>query len=534
MGNIYQESNFKPETIQNGGKGPAAGLFQWENYNTQSSRWKAMSDHAASLGKHWTDLGAQLDYANKEMTTTEKWMWTSKPAHSEYYSVKSLDEFKSLTDPVKAAEAFENHFERAGKPAMKTRTEKAIEYYNTYSGSTYTGTSPDFNSSSSTGTTSESSSSSGFDLGGIIDKFLSGAFNFVAKKIGGTVGGIISTIFGGSQENQQTSTNNTWATGSSGTAAVSGELANGFPFYTQYDERWASVPYGNGTIKSSGCGPTSMAMVMQSYGNNVTPVDTSNWSLEHGYRINGQGTSWDFFKAIGNTAGLTTTQFNSKDQVKEYLRDGVPVIASMTPGEFTKGGHFLVLSSLKGDSITVNDPASSERTKKLYNADYVLGQTKQFWAVSKDGKGSINTTGTGSSPMVTTDEAVNNIAASGSGLVRSYDFTKNTRGGASEVIDLSGVTNTTTSRTVSTKSTGNDVNSKLDKLIELISLIVTNTTNNAVLPSLVELMKQFIQISSAINKNGSSNNPRSEDIRNDINQQISAMQAKLERIAQTV
>ena len=133
-----------------------------------------------------------------------------------------------------------------------------------------------------------------------------------------------------------------------------------------------------------------------------------------------------------------------------------------------------------------------------------------------------------------TNSNITQEAASGSGLVKSYDFTKNTRGGASEVIDLSGTTNNTAIRPTSTKSSGNDINSKLDKLIELISLIVTNTTNNAVLPSLVELMKQFIQISSAINKNGSSNNPRSEDIRNDINQQISAMQAKLERIAQTV
>ena len=52
MGNIYQESKFNPSLLQNG-RGPAAGLFQWENINAynagnkrEASRFGVMADRA--------------------------------------------------------------------------------------------------------------------------------------------------------------------------------------------------------------------------------------------------------------------------------------------------------------------------------------------------------------------------------------------------------------------------------------------------------------------------------------------------------
>ena len=130
MGNIHAESNFKPDAIQGNGKGPAAGLFQWENYNTKSKRWKAMSDYAASLGRDWTDPGAQLAYALEEMKN-ESWMWKN-PSNSSLAHVSSFDEFTKLTDPATAAIAFSNHFERPGKPRNEVRVSAANRYYQKY------------------------------------------------------------------------------------------------------------------------------------------------------------------------------------------------------------------------------------------------------------------------------------------------------------------------------------------------------------------------------------------------------------------
>ena len=508
MGNIYQESKFKPDIIQGNGKGPAAGLFQWENYNNKSKRWKAMRDHAASLGKDWTDLGAQLDYAYKEMSNTEKWMWNSG-ASSNYASVSGLDEFKKLTDPSIAAQAFENHFERAGKPAMETRVNKAIEYYNTYSGSQFTGSAPSFNSSGST-TTSESST--GFDLSSMLDNIFGKAISTVADKVGGALGGILKLIggVGDSQENQQTM--NAGFGGS-----ITGETANGFPYYKQYDDRWANTAYGSsGTIKSSGCGPTSMAMVLKSYGQNVTPVDTAAWSQKNGYRVEGNGTAWGFFNAIGKTAGLTTSQFSGTDQAKQYLAQGIPVIGSMKPGDFTKGGHFLVFSGINNDQVTVNDPASEDRTKKVWGADHALNQAKQFWAISKDGKGSLGTASSTNSNE--TAETNTNEAGTGSGIP-IYNFTdrryvdrqyRNRVGGASNL----------------------GMSDQLaQKMIQLLALIAENTTYNKYLPEIIQALAALGNNIVSINRNST---PKSQDIQQNIDTNMARVISQIDAISQTL
>lgn len=129
MGNIYQESKFNPSLLQNG-KGPAAGLFQWENYTKKSGRWGGLNSYAQSKGKEWTDLKSQLEYALSEMIN-ENWMWKT-PSNKSLTSVSSLEQFKAMTNPKDAAIAFSNHFERPGKPHNETRVSAAQKYYEEY------------------------------------------------------------------------------------------------------------------------------------------------------------------------------------------------------------------------------------------------------------------------------------------------------------------------------------------------------------------------------------------------------------------
>lgn len=130
MGNIYQESKFDPSCIQGNGKGPAAGLFQWENYNAKSKRWAAMNNYAESRGKTWTDPQSQLEYALSEMRN-ENWMWNT-PSNKSLTYVGSWDEYKNMTNPQDAAVAFSNHFERPGTPQNSKRKAAAQEYYNKF------------------------------------------------------------------------------------------------------------------------------------------------------------------------------------------------------------------------------------------------------------------------------------------------------------------------------------------------------------------------------------------------------------------
>ena len=328
------------------------------------------------------------------------------------------------------------------------------------------------------------------------------------------------------------------STGESG----SGNTINNFPYYNQGDPAWGQTGYGKGTIASSGCGPTSMAMVLKSYGFNVNPVDTSKYSLQHGFRTDGQGTSWDYFKNIGNANGLTVEQYGSGqagiDVTKAKLAANIPVIGSMRPGDFTKGGHFIVFSGIDQDgTIRVNDPASRERSVKKWDALHALNQAKQFWAVSKDGKGSINqkVDATKLSVDLPTSTSTgiggknaNTAIASGSG-VPIYDFTKKYgnklygrgTGGAEEISN-------NIVRLVDQNATlGNPT---VDRIIELLTTIAQNTTNNRVLPSVVSILKSCLQVISNMNSGNTDNEAQITDMNNE----LVTMMSKLDSLSKAI
>ena len=187
--------------------------------------------------------------------------------------------------------------------------------------------------------------------------------------------------------------------GQGATVVLDKDRLNNFPFLLQNDSRWGSQQYtstgdSSQTIGSSGCGTTSMAMILRSFGNNVTPVDTSSYSLQNGYRTANAGTGWGFFRSIGNQYGLTTEDLGKDtNAVAASLAAGKPIIASMGKGTFTKSGHFIVLSGTDSNgNILVNDPASTERSQKAWPLSVFANEGKNFWAFSKDGSGSIGNT----------------------------------------------------------------------------------------------------------------------------------------------
>ena len=202
---------------------------------------------------------------------------------------------------------------------------------------------------------------------------------------------------------------NMWSFGTGGNDVISAtamrggradgpEFMNGFPYLSQSDSRWGNKPYTvindpGQTFTASACGPTSMAMVLRSFGYNVSPVDTVNWSLEHGYRTANSGTSWGYFPAIAKEYGLNTTELGKNGEaISNALAAGKPIIGTMGPGVFTKGGHFIVLSGADQDGIMVNDPSGSkgmERSNKRWPLSIFLKQGKNFWSFDKNGQGSI-------------------------------------------------------------------------------------------------------------------------------------------------
>ena len=139
-----------------------------------------------------------------------------------------------------------------------------------------------------------------------------------------------------------------------------GEYA-GLTYYSQLDNRWKNQMYssvGNSTqtIGTSGCGPTSSAMVVSSIKGNITPYTMANLYMQYGYRSANQGTYWSAFKWTADVFNIGYSECYKLDDAIAKLKDNHYIIASCNQGLFTYGGHFIVLTGVEGDYIKVYDP----------------------------------------------------------------------------------------------------------------------------------------------------------------------------------
>lgn len=125
MGNIEAESSFKPDiTNSNGG---AFGLVQW-----LGGRKTNMINYAKNNGMKETDVKAQLEFIHHEIETRAGWI----SPNGWYPTTHTVDGFRSTNDPVYAAEAFAESFERMSKKEYRDsynkRTNAAKKYYNEF------------------------------------------------------------------------------------------------------------------------------------------------------------------------------------------------------------------------------------------------------------------------------------------------------------------------------------------------------------------------------------------------------------------
>lgn len=145
--------------------------------------------------------------------------------------------------------------------------------------------------------------------------------------------------------------------------------------YLQYDTRWGGIMFSSHgdksqTIKSSGCGATSSAMVLAMFKDaKITPLDVAQVILDAGYRTYNNGVDWGWFLFMAKHYSLILKETTSTDEVIQALKNDALVVASMGAGYFTKTGHYIVLWGLDEvtDQILVNDPNSTTRIRASYD-----------------------------------------------------------------------------------------------------------------------------------------------------------------------
>ena len=157
--------------------------------------------------------------------------------------------------------------------------------------------------------------------------------------------------------------------------------------YYQTDKDWSSKPYRTSkektTIGSDGCGPTCAAMIINSIkGNNVTPVDTCNWSMEHGYKATGQGTYWAYFIPQFKAYGITCKQTYSSDTALSALKKGNWVIGIMKKGNWTSGGHFVLAYGYEDKYVFINDPASTLERRTHAKWSLFTSEALCYWIIT--------------------------------------------------------------------------------------------------------------------------------------------------------
>lgn len=165
----------------------------------------------------------------------------------------------------------------------------------------------------------------------------------------------------------------------------------GLTYYSQLDGRWknkmySSVSNASQTIGSSGCGPTSAAMIVTACKGAITPDTMSDLFVKYGYRSSNNGTYWSAFRAIADEFNIGYTETTDIQRAIELLRNNNYVVASVGNGLFTTGGHFIVLVGIEGDTIKVYDPylyagkfeTSTRRGKATVNGNTVYVSVQNF------------------------------------------------------------------------------------------------------------------------------------------------------------
>ena len=159
----------------------------------------------------------------------------------------------------------------------------------------------------------------------------------------------------------------------------------GLTYYNQADSRWANTPYTSSknktqTIKSSGCGPTSAAMVVSSSKGAILPATMAKLFVDNGYRTKSNGTAWSAWSFVADYFNFNEYATTSNvDKALNYLKkdknkDGVSDYDPYSYiGKFDTPSRKVAGAKLSGNTVFV-----SKKNFKKY------GNTVNYWIFSND------------------------------------------------------------------------------------------------------------------------------------------------------
>ncbi len=165
-------------------------------------------------------------------------------------------------------------------------------------------------------------------------------------------------------------------------------------YYNQGDDRWGDYLYGGADpIRYYGCGPTVAAMLVNAFTNEaVTPKEMADWCSENRCHAPQSGSYHSIFNKTLPAFGLQVESAAGADYdtAAELLRTGHVLVALMGKGEFTNGGHFIIITNiLENGNVSIADCNSLANTTMEWDLNQVLDELSRardsgspLWAVS--------------------------------------------------------------------------------------------------------------------------------------------------------
>lgn len=143
--------------------------------------------------------------------------------------------------------------------------------------------------------------------------------------------------------------------------------------YKQYIGSYAGESYMGGTIGLSGCGPTTVSIILSGYHIDASPLEVSKKmnNVTSGTTISNALNSYGIENELHNV-GKDGSE-NAKKIIRENLQKGNPVMIGVKPGDYTSKGHWMALIAIDGDTVTISncgrDPDNKPQPENITEKD---------------------------------------------------------------------------------------------------------------------------------------------------------------------
>lgn len=156
------------------------------------------------------------------------------------------------------------------------------------------------------------------------------------------------------------------------------------PLFVQWDKRWGYEKYSGNFFAASGCGPTTLSMVVVylTHNREASPIAVAKYSKEAGYSVDGSGSSWTLISEGCRHYGVKAKAVAlDESRMKAELDAGHPIVINVGPGDFTDTGHFMVITGYDDEGFSINDPNSIEKSGKRWLFKNISSQIRAVWSM---------------------------------------------------------------------------------------------------------------------------------------------------------